>query len=183
MDKPMTLDKVRDGLQKLFDAGPGVSCNSFPLAEWIEAINAQLAREVTDEDCVRALTAYDNLQWTPKGCLAMGIDRMRAALESASLPVAAKVPDDNMVNKLQAQVNTLLELNRLQREQHEQEMRLAQGNGGVRDGWKLVPIEPTEEMLRKFLSGANHSDSWREGYRMMLIAAPKPDDAEGNGNG
>ena len=50
MDKPITLDRVRAGLQKLFDAGPGIACNSFPLAEWIEAIDAHLAREASARD-------------------------------------------------------------------------------------------------------------------------------------
>ena len=37
---------------------------------------------VTDEDCVRALTAYDTLRWTQNDCIPMGIDRMRTALEA-----------------------------------------------------------------------------------------------------
>jgi hypothetical protein len=41
----MSLDQVREGLQKLFNAGPGVACNAFPSAQWIEAITAHLAAE------------------------------------------------------------------------------------------------------------------------------------------
>jgi hypothetical protein len=64
--------------------------------------------------------------------------------------------------------------------------RLAQGNSGVRDGWKLVPIEPNEEMR---LSGARHliegpagqsyADEAVRVFAAMLAAAPQPDDAEG----
>jgi hypothetical protein len=87
MDKPMTLDKVRDGLQKLFDAGPGVACNAFPLAEWIEAIDAILAREPV------RVTVYESDIHTCMNC--ESYTEAKAFLESfaASLPVTVKVPD------------------------------------------------------------------------------------------
>lgn len=54
----------------------------------------------------------------------------------------------------------------------------------VPDGWKLVPIEPTDLMLNSFLGGygarggsfnATHlRDRAREGYRELLLAAPSP---------
>ena len=51
----------------------------------------------------------------------------------------------------------------------------AQPAPSVPDGWKLVPIEPTPEMLCALIDGANQYDSWNEGYRDMLAAAPKPE--------
>lgn len=44
----------------------------------------------------------------------------------------------------------------------------------VPDGWKLVPIEPTEDMLKagcRFASEHNAKGSWSQ----MLAAAPKPE--------
>jgi len=38
----MTLEQVRNGLQKLFNAGPGVACSAFPLAHWINAIEEHI---------------------------------------------------------------------------------------------------------------------------------------------
>ena len=49
----------------------------------------------------------------------------------------------------------------------------AQPAPSVPDGWKLVPIEPTQEMLRALIDGANQYDSWNEGYRDMIAAAPE----------
>lgn len=49
----------------------------------------------------------------------------------------------------------------------------AQPAPSVPDGWKLVPIDPTPEMLRALIDGANQYDSWHEGYRDMLAAAPE----------
>ena len=43
----------------------------------------------------------------------------------------------------------------------------------IPEGWKLVPIEPTEEMLHALIDGANQYDAWKEGYRDMLAAAPE----------
>ena len=39
--------------------------------------------------------------------------------------------------------------------------------------WKLLPVEPTEEMIRALLG--KPEDSWAEGYAAMLSAAPEPD--------
>jgi len=36
------LEQVRNGLQKLFNAGPGVACSAFPLAHWINAIEEHI---------------------------------------------------------------------------------------------------------------------------------------------
>lgn len=40
-------------------------------------------------------------------------------------------------------------------------------------GWKLVPIEPTREMLDAVRNGPEH-ETWRDGYHAMLAAAPSP---------
>lgn len=39
-------------------------------------------------------------------------------------------------------------------------------------GWKLVPVEPTKEMIVALLGRTPKDDSWIEGYREMLAAAP-----------
>lgn len=50
----------------------------------------------------------------------------------------------------------------------------------VRDGWKLVPIEPTEDMLRAMtdpfvaINGDNRK-AFESAYTAMLAAAPKPE--------
>lgn len=53
----------------------------------------------------------------------------------------------------------------------------------VPDGWKLVPIKPTPEMLRALVDVANQYDSWDAGYRGMLAAAPQPERAASNSIG
>lgn len=40
-------------------------------------------------------------------------------------------------------------------------------------GWRLVPIEPTPEMLDAVRNGPEH-ETWRDGYHAMLAAAPSP---------
>jgi chorismate mutase len=49
----------------------------------------------------------------------------------------------------------------------------------VPEGWKLVPVEPTQEMcanatLKAAIKYRCH-DAYRRVYRAMLAAAPKPD--------
>lgn len=41
---------------------------------------------------------------------------------------------------------------------------------GVPDGWKLVPLEPTEDMAKAYLNLS--MKSWRQSYSAMLAAAP-----------
>ena len=48
-----------------------------------------------------------------------------------------------------------------------------QSTPSIPERWKLVPIEPTEEMLHALIDGANQYDAWKEGYRDMLAAAPE----------
>ena len=56
----------------------------------------------------------------------------------------------------------------------------AQPAPSVRDGWKLMPIEPTEEMLRAMtdpfiaINGDNRT-AFESAYKAMLAAAPKPE--------
>jgi uncharacterized protein YbdZ (MbtH family) len=40
-------------------------------------------------------------------------------------------------------------------------------------GWKLVPIEPSDEMMDAW-NGAPSFSSWEEAYKLMLAAAPQP---------
>lgn len=50
----------------------------------------------------------------------------------------------------------------------------------VPDGWQLVPIEPTNNMLRAacvaWTAGVNYMDAAAYRYRAMLAAAPKPEE-------
>ena len=39
-------------------------------------------------------------------------------------------------------------------------------------GWKLVPVEPTPQMLAAVRNGPMH-ETWMDGYRAMLAAAPQ----------
>lgn len=50
----------------------------------------------------------------------------------------------------------------------------AHGRGQVPAGWKLVPVEPTREML----VATNWANDPAAGYRAMLVAAPAPPAAE-----
>lgn len=47
----------------------------------------------------------------------------------------------------------------------------------AREGWKLVPVEPTEEMKEAYYrdSVAPVSKLSKSGYRAMLAAAPEPE--------
>ena len=44
----------------------------------------------------------------------------------------------------------------------------------VPDGWKLVPIEPTQDMVDAHIDGM-HLAGFSRAYRAMLSAAPKPE--------
>lgn len=49
----------------------------------------------------------------------------------------------------------------------------------VQAGWRLVPVEPTREMIEKgahLLLNSTHQDEVAAGYRAMLGAAPSPAD-------
>ena len=41
------------------------------------------------------------------------------------------------------------------------------------DGWKLVPVEPTEKMINARLSEVANWRGHVEGYKAMLAAAPQ----------
>lgn len=60
--------------------------------------------------------------------------------------------------------------------------RLA-GTRYVPAGWKLVPLEPTVDMVALGWNGSRHeyagADSARACYRIMLAAAPTPRDSGG----
>lgn len=45
----------------------------------------------------------------------------------------------------------------------------------VREGWKLVPVEPTEGMNKAGWNAMNEHDAINPTYRAMLAAAPKPE--------
>jgi hypothetical protein len=82
-----------------------------------------------------------------------------------------------------------LELTRVNHEQRLQEKRLEQALAAkaVPDGWKLVPVEPTEEMLyealkvddKAYADGSQHGASIGECWDSMLAAAPSPAQQEG----
>ncbi len=44
-------------------------------------------------------------------------------------------------------------------------------------GWVMVPVEPTPEMLFAVRNGPMR-ETWADGYRAMLSAAPKPEDTK-----
>ena len=48
------------------------------------------------------------------------------------------------------------------------------GRVALPDGWKMVPLEPTGDMLGVLTNTAAMCNSWKEGYRAMLSAAPTP---------
>ena len=63
----------------------------------------------------------------------------------------------------------------------EQPNHIAQHLNMVPEGWKLVPVEPTAEMLNAWCEAENKtskhlhaSDVMQAGYRAMLAAAPQP---------
>lgn len=70
-------------------------------------------------------------------------------------------------------INFSGEIKSLQAKLAEMEQQRAQPTQSVPVGWKLVPIEPTLEMQRALIDGVNQYDSWTEGYRDMLAAAPE----------
>ncbi|WP_273835604.1 hypothetical protein [Serratia marcescens] len=51
----------------------------------------------------------------------------------------------------------------------------------IPDGWKLVPVEPTEDMLRAAYRESGVYSA--KAYRAMLAAAPEGGDGDGDGNG
>lgn len=145
----MSLDTVRDGLQKLFDAGPGVACNAFPLAQWIECLDAHLARDtvkVSDSHVADAHLAYhDFLELNPDN----DFGAMRTALEEFAETV--KVSDEDVSNALYAWFDMQHEANG---STHGDCMRAALESfadtltvvAKVPCGWKIVPVNPTSEM-------------------------------------
>ena len=64
---------------------------------------------------------------------------------------------------------------------------LPSGYVQVPEGWKPVPIEPTEEMLKAFRNASENSDhpsyrppypAHRAGYDALLAATPTPSDSK-----
>lgn len=55
----------------------------------------------------------------------------------------------------------------------------SQPKSSIPDGWKLVPIEPTEEMIEGFWGEIKHGKeeiaAAKEAYFDMLAAAPSPE--------
>lgn len=123
--------------------------DTFATRASLESFAQTLGEPVAVPDGWKLVPSEPTKEMIAQACLSDAGSTARAIWQAmyyaASLPAAAKVPDDNMVNKLQAQVNTLLELNRLQRERHEQEMRLAQGNSGVRDAERYRWLRVNED--------------------------------------
>lgn len=50
-----------------------------------------------------------------------------------------------------------------------------QSTSSISDGWQLVPVEPTPEMLSAAVSDVHSATYWGVAYRSMLSAAPKHD--------
>lgn len=49
----------------------------------------------------------------------------------------------------------------------------------VQDGWKLVPVEPTKEMIKAAGPGTFWESEGKKNYIAMLAAAPQPQQQEG----
>jgi hypothetical protein len=192
MDKPMTLDEAFACLEDFLgtESTPAYMTNRA----WV-VVKAHLAREVmvTDEDVERAKDAYD-AQAKREGLTEDGgwkghvcdRDCMYSALESlvASVPGAARVPDamkPHLFRETDDAGETARGEGYVDGWNACREAMLAQGNGGVRDGWKLVPVEPTQEMLDAHSKTFGYVDTrWCEGdiegaWEAMLASAPKPD--------
>lgn len=106
----------------------------------------------------RCLPCSSQQQQTP--CMAKRIEELEAQLAEKSIKVE-RLREMNLIamKRVDGMLDRDLELSRLQ--------------SLMQEGWQLVPVEPTEEML-----GAgyftNHGAN-RGIYRAMLAAAPKPE--------
>jgi len=78
----MTLEQVRNGLQKLFNAGPGVACSAFPLAHWINAIEEHIqGDEARDTAITDAFDEAHPIYTHPPAQAAQVPDLVRYAIE------------------------------------------------------------------------------------------------------
>jgi|GEM_PF-1932244 len=108
-------------------------------------------------DVVRELIAIRELQTVPV-----------AFTGSGSLS-AIKVGHEGYIWGTSAEAHPI-ELYTTPRPAHTEQMN----SPAIPDGWKLVPIEPTQEMVDAHISGMQ-SAGFIRAYREMLAAAPKPD--------
>lgn len=57
------------------------------------------------------------------------------------------------------------------RERLRAEVAALKGNASIPEGWVMVPEEPTDEMVQLAI---DMNDGFRNGYKAMIAAAPKP---------
>lgn len=227
MDKPMTLEQVRD--DKFMCAW--INLGEFP-GGLMKSGNKLFGPVPALTNCLITTSETDKDRWVSRGDKVMEVWSAAAVEAKAMLEhvlpvpmsVAAKVPDarseylggeyaagwnacreamiaqGNSGMRSVDYLGSALELEELSKtvesktcrramEAAAHKLRMAeQGNGGVVAGWKLVPVEPTQEMLNAHSKNFGYVDTrWCEGdiegaWEAMLSAAPQPDDG-GNGNG
>lgn len=127
-----------------------------------------------------AWTVYHGSTNDQRGALS---DAIRAYLTSATPPDVAGLIERLDVRWEATDEPTARKINRFIRERKEAATALLlSAGGGVPDGWKLVPVEPTPEMLGAFWRQKNcgtqevgerdqHTDDY-SAYRAMLAASP-----------
>ncbi len=202
-DSTMTLEEVRNALKNCWcmPSAWSVHGKAVKLADIIDAIDAHLSRKVSvsDEAVERAKRAYGlafNVGSSDDLDSIFSI-RMRAALESfsASMPVA-RVSDETskslerasaMALVLRSQLGNLIGdtcpglVDKADRLFRELEALLAQGSAGVREGWKWVPVEPTQKMLHEAAKHDYYSEkdpTWRSLWKTMLNSTPSYGEGE-----
>lgn len=157
-----TLIEIRDILH---------NAGRFDLADAIDDhLSAQARVRVTDEDVKRALSCVPIFEHEPQ--YAEAFKQMRIALESFAARLSQGAQGDgSYVHVVPDKCDRVV--------WHNQYIHLTE-RAAVPDGWVLVPIDPTEDMLAQACTHdvqprTEKVDQWnRDTWSFMLTAAPQP---------
>lgn len=188
----MTLAQVRDALRSNCRGNDLQACY---LDDAIDAHLTQPSATVSDEDVERALKWF--YAWTGRDDEGDAQHRvaMHAAIEADRAAYGGNGTTDDLVGAIRSYLEaerpmfhkttfstkgpTSAERAYYAGARDRLHALLAQGQGGVRDGWVLVPIEPTQAMLDAHSKKFGRVDTrWCEGdiegaWEAMLAEAPQ----------
>lgn len=91
-------------------------------------------------------------------------------------PPAACIADDSLPYDPQiAEYEQMMEAEHAQADTTAQQFESLAGKAVVPEGWKLVPLEPTKEMVAKMrYHNGGYDKHIKNGYAAMLAVAPEP---------
>ncbi|EGT3137568.1 hypothetical protein JDW24_003602 [Salmonella enterica subsp. enterica serovar Uganda] len=132
--------------------------------------------EMTMADAIMEIDAKDADRWTGRIGFQKGWNACRAAMLQGDEPVSDELPDD-FISMLTGRAKYLREKGEIKSpELLERAAAALQGENAdttaIPNGWKLVPIDPTKDMLRAGQSVVGFWLNTVHCYSKMLAAAP-----------